>query len=171
MNAEIRRILCATNLSGNCDHIYNYAMNLAGERDAGLMVIHIISQRSIKAAKMLAYFLNEGQKDLVKEKTYFALQRMKEQLTAFLDKNLNNHPAYAGLVEHLLVYPGKVAEEIVEKANRFGCEAIVLGSPNGGILRRFFLNSTTTNILRRTKKPVFLVSTKKGKINVKTYNG
>jgi nucleotide-binding universal stress UspA family protein len=146
-------------------------MNLAGERDAGLMVIHIISQRSIKAAKMLAYFLNEGQKDLVKEKTYFALQRMKEQLTAFLDKNLNNHPAYAGLVEHLLVYPGKVAEEIVEKANRFGCEAIVLGSPNGGILRRFFSNSTTTNILRRTKKPVFLVSTKKGKINVKTYNG
>jgi len=171
MNAEIRRILCATNLSGNCDHIYNYAMNLAGERDAGLMVIHIISQRSIKAAKMLAYFLNEGQKDLVKEKTYFALQRMKEQLTAFLDKNLNNHPAYAGLVEHLLVYPGKVAEEIVEKANRFGCEAIVLGSLNGGILRRFFSNSTTTNILRRTKKPVFLVSTKKGKINVKTYNG
>ena len=103
MNAEIRRILCATDLSGNCDHIYNYAMNLAGERDAGLSVIHIISRGSIKAAKMLAYFLNEGQKDIVKEKTYSA--------------------------------------------------------------------STTTNILRCTKKPVFLISTKKGKINVKTYNG
>jgi hypothetical protein len=89
-------------------------MNLAGERDAGLMVIHVISQRSIKAAKMLAYFLNEGQKDVVKEKTYSALQGMKEQLTAFLDKNHNNHPACAGLVEHMLVYPGKVAEEIVE---------------------------------------------------------
>ena len=72
MNTEIRRILCATDLSGNCDHLYNYAMNLAGERDAGLMVIHVISQRSIKAAKTLAYFLNESQKDVVKEKTFLA---------------------------------------------------------------------------------------------------
>ena len=160
MNAEIRRILCATNLSGNCDHIYNYAMNLAGERDAGLMVIHIISQRSIKVAKMLAYFLNEGQKDFVKEKTYSALQRMKEQLTAFLDKNLNNHPAYAGLVEHLLVYPGKVAEEIVEKANRFGCEAIVLGSHCIGSLSRFLPGGTAKKVLKQTQKPVFLVSMK-----------
>ena len=135
MNAEIRRILCATNLSGNCDHIYNYAMNLAGERDAGLMVIHVISQRSIKAAKMRASFLNESQKDVVKEKTYSALQRMKEQLTSFLKKDLKNYPANTGLVEHMLVYPGKVAEEIVEKANRFGCEAIVLGAHNSSFVK------------------------------------
>ena len=160
MNAEVRRILCATDLSGNCDHIYNCAMNLASERDAGLMVIHVISQRSIKAAKMLAYFLNESQKDVVKEKTYSALQRMKEQLTAFLDKNLNNHPAYAGLVEHMLVYPGKVAEEIVEKANRFGCDAIVLGSHCIGSLSRFLPGGTAKKVLKQTQKPVFLVSMK-----------
>ena len=50
MNTGIRRILCATDLSGNCDPIYKCAMNLAGERDAGFMVLHVISQRSIKAA-------------------------------------------------------------------------------------------------------------------------
>ena len=135
MNAEIRRLLCATDLSGNCDHIYNCAMNLAGERDAGLLVIHVISQRSIKAAKMLAYFLNEGQKDVVKEKTYSALQRMREQLTSFLKKDLKNHSSYASLVEHKLVYTGEVAEEIVEKANRFGCEAIVLGAHNSSFVK------------------------------------
>ena len=143
MNAEMRRILCATDLSGNCDHIYSYAMNLASERDAGLLVIHIISQRLIKAAKMMAYFLNESQKDVVKEKTYFALQRMKEQLTSSLKKHLKNYPAHPGLVEHMLVYPGKVAEEIVEKANRFGCEAIVLGFHDTGLLTRFFSDGTT----------------------------
>ena len=170
MNAEIRRILCATDLSGNCDHVYNGAMNLAGERDAGLMVIHVISQRSIKAAKLLAYFLNESPKDVVKEKTYSALQRMKEQLTAFLEKNLKNHPAYAGLVEHMLVYPGKVAEEIVEKANRFGCEAIVLGAHNSSFVKRFFPGGTAKKVLKQTKKPVFMVSLEKDQINVVTYN-
>ena len=170
MNAEIRRLLCATDLSGNCDHIYNCAMNLAGERDAGLLVIHVISQRSIKAAKMLAYFLNEGQKDVVKEKTYSALQRMKEQLTAFLEKNLKDHPAYADFVEHMLVYPGNIADTIAEKADYFGCNAIVLGSHGNNYLKRFFSGGTTEKVLKQTKKTVFMVSLKKGKINVTTCN-
>jgi hypothetical protein len=70
-------------------------MNLAGEKDANLLVIHVISQRSIKAAKTLAYFLNESQKDVVTKKTYSALRRMKDQLTTSLKKNLKNNPASA----------------------------------------------------------------------------
>jgi len=139
-------------------------MNLAGARDAGLLVIHIISQRSIKAAKMLAYFLNECQQDVVKEKTYLALQRMKEQLTAFLKKNLKNHPAWAGIVEHLLVYPGKVAEEIVEKANWFGCEAIVLGSHGARFLTRIFSDGTAQQVVKHTKKPCLWFLWKKVKL-------
>jgi hypothetical protein len=50
MIPDIKKILGATDLSGNCEHIYSCAMNLAGERDAGFMVLHVISQRSIKAA-------------------------------------------------------------------------------------------------------------------------
>ncbi len=170
MNAEMRRILCATDLSGNCDHIYSCAMNLAGEKDASLLVLHVISHRSIKAAKTLAYFLNESQKDVVKEKTHSALQRMKDQLSSFLKKDLKNYPANAGLVEHMLVYPGKVAEEIVEKANRFGCEAIVLGSHDTSLVTRFFSEDTTKKVLKQTQKTVFMVSLEKGQINVITYN-
>ena len=170
MNAEIRRILCATDLSGNCDHIYNCAMNLASERDASLMVIHVISQRSIKAEKMLAYFLNESQKDVVREKTYSALQRMQGQLSALFKKGLKDHPDYADHIEHMLVYPGKVAEEIVEKANRFGCDAIVLGSHRNSFVKRFFPGSTAQKVLRQTKKPIFMVSMKKGKIDIRPYN-
>jgi nucleotide-binding universal stress UspA family protein len=160
MNSEIRIILCATNLSGNGDHIYSCAMNLASERDANLMVIHVINQRSIKAAKTLAYYLNESQKDVVKEKAYSALQRMKNELCSFLKKEIKDHPEYPGLIEHLLVYVGNIAEEIVEKANRFGCEAIVLGSRKSRFARRFFPGATVKKVLSQTKRPVFLVSMK-----------
>ncbi|MBW2406350.1 MAG: universal stress protein [Deltaproteobacteria bacterium] len=170
MSAEIRRILCATDLSGNCNHIYSCAMNLASERDASLMIIHVLSQRSIKAAKTLACYLNESQKDVVKEKAYCVLQRMKEELSSFLKKEIKNHPEYPDLVEHLLVYPGKVAEEIVEKANRFGCDAIVLGPHRSNFVKRFFTGGTANNVLKRTKKPVFLVSVKHGKKNISNYN-
>jgi nucleotide-binding universal stress UspA family protein len=70
----------------------------------------------------------------------------------------------------MLVYPGKVAEEIVEKANRFGCEAIVLGAQNSSFVKRFCPGGTAKKVLKQTKKPVFLVSMKKGETNVATYN-
>jgi len=164
MNEKMRRILCATDLSGHCDYLYSYAMNLAAERNAVLMLIHVISQRSIKAAKTLAYYLNESQKDVVKEKTNSALHRMKNELSTFLRKEIKRHPDYPDLIEHLLVYPSKVADEIVEKANRFGCEAIVLGSRGTGGLNRLFRWGTAPKILSQTQKPVFQVSMKHGKI-------
>ena len=103
MNPKAGRILCATNLSNKSVSTYRYALQKARENNAKILVCHVISQRSIKAAKMLAYFLNEGQKDVVKEKTYSALQRMKEQLISFLKKDLKDHPESADLLEHLLV--------------------------------------------------------------------
>jgi hypothetical protein len=85
-------------------------------------------------------------------------------------KEIKDHPRYADLIEHLLVYPGKVADEIVEKTNRSGCEAIVLGSHSVGFLTRFFSGGTAKKVLKQTKKPVFMVSLKIGKINVTIYN-
>ncbi len=95
---------------------------------------------------------------------------MKEQLSSFLKTESEQHPEYPDLVEHMLVYPGKVAEVIVEKADRFGCEAIVLGAHNTGFFKRLFSSDTAKNVLRKTKKPVFLVSMKEGKIDVTTHN-
>ena len=95
---------------------------------------------------------------------------MEKQLRSFLEAEVKAHPEYPGLIEHLLVYPGKVAEEIVEKANRFGCEAIVIGSHSTGFLSAFLPWRTTKKVLKQTKKTVFLVAVKKGKLSITTYN-
>jgi len=132
-------------------------------------VIHVINRRSIKVAKTLAYFLNEPQGLIIKKKTCSALQLMKEKLEAFYKRELKNHPEYADLVEHLLVNHGKVAEEIVEKANRFGCDAIVLGSRSKGIIKRILPNSITKKVLQRTKKPVHIVTSSNGAIYIESH--
>ena len=170
INPKIGRILCATDLSYKSAGIYRYAIQKAHENNVKILVCHVISQRSIKAAKRVAYFLNETRKDIVKEKTYSALQRMKEQFGALFKKEIKDHPEYVDLIEHLLVYPGNIADIIVEKAEYFGCDAIVLGSHRNNYLKRFFSGGTTKKVLKQTKKPVFIVSLKKGEINVKTCN-
>ena len=171
MNPKIGNILCATDLTDKSASTYRYAIQMAHENNANILICHVISQRSIKVAKRVAYFLNETRKDIVKEKTYSALQRMKEQLSALFKKELKDHPDYADHIEHMLVYHGKVAEEIVEKANRFGCDAIVLGSHRNSFVKAFFPGGTTKKILNQTKKPIFMVSMKKGKIDITSYIG
>ena len=167
---EIGRILCATDLSDKSAGTYRYAIQKAREDNANILVCHVISQRSIKTAKRVAYFFNETRKVIVKEKTYSALQRMQGQLSALFKKELKDHPDYADHIEHLLVYHGNVAEELVEKANRFGCNAIVLGSHRKSFVKRFFPGGPTKKILNQTKKPIFMVSMKKGKIDITTYS-
>ncbi|MGV7224047.1 MAG: universal stress protein [Nitrospinales bacterium] len=166
MNPKIGRILCATDLSNKSAGTYRYAIQKAHEDNASVLICHVISQRSIKAAKRVAYFLNETRKDIVREKTYSALQHMQEQLNALFKKEIKNHPDYADLIEHLLIYHGNVAKELVEKANRFGCETIVLGSHSNSPLTRFFSGGTAQKVLKQTQKRVFIVSLKKGKMNI-----
>jgi nucleotide-binding universal stress UspA family protein len=167
---EVGRILCATHMSDKSAGTYRYAIQKANEDSANILVCHIISQRSIKVAKRLAYFLNETCKNIVKEKTSAARKRMQEQLRELFNNEFSDHPEYADCIEHLLVYHGKIAEELVEKANRFGCEAIVLGAQYNHFVKQFFPSITAKKIIKRTKKPIFMVSAKHGNIDITSYN-
>lgn len=166
----IERILCATDLSDKSAGAYRYAIQKARENNANILVCHIISQRSIKIAKKVAYFLNETRKDIVKEKTDAALKLMQKQLSSLFNKEFKDHFEYADYIKHLLVYHGNVVEELVEKANQFGCEAIILGSHNRSFIKRFFPSRTAKKVIRQTKKPVFVVSVNKGRIDIATYD-
>lgn len=164
--SEVRRILCATDLSDKSAGTYRYAIQKAREDNANILVCHVISQRSIKVAQKVAYFLNETHKNIVKEKTSAALKRMQEQLRALFNKEFKDHPEYADHIEYLLVYHGNVIEELVEKAHRFGCDAIVLGSHRSNFVKRFFPGVTAKKLRTQTPKPLFMVSMKHGKIQV-----
>jgi len=58
---------------------------------------------------------------------------------------------------------------MIFKANRFGCDTIVLGSHRSNFVKRFFPGGTTKKILKQTKKQVFLVSLKKGEIDISKF--
>jgi len=166
MSPKAGRILCATDLSNKSASTYRYALQKAREINAKVLVCHVISQRSIKAAKRLASFFNENQKDIVKEKKYYALQRMKKQLSDLFKNELKDHPEYADLIEYTLVYHGNIAEKLAEKAILLGCDAIVLGSHRSNFAKLLFPCSMTNKILNQTKKPTLLASMKKGNIDI-----
>jgi nucleotide-binding universal stress UspA family protein len=46
---------------------------------------------------------------------------------------------------------------ILRKADELNCDAIVLGTHGKGFIRNTFLGSTSKKVLRRTRKPVFVI--------------
>ena len=68
------------------------------------------------------------------------------------------------------VCEGFPAEEILKKADEFNCDAIVMGTHGKGIIANTFLGSTAKRVLRRTRKPVFIIPLPKGETDVSIQN-
>ena len=131
------RILYATDLSSTSVYAYHYAIKYAIKHEAKLIVFHVISKRSITFSKIFATFFNEAHEHtIIKEKVNSAMKRMQNQLEILGKNNLINPPEFANNVEHLVVHYGKIAEEIVKKADMWGCKLIVIGPHKNGLLKQ-----------------------------------
>ena len=158
MDPRIPRILYATDLSAKSIYGLHYAINYAIKHQAKLIVFHVITRRSITVSKMLGYFFNEAQEPkIIQEKADAAIKRMENELETICKKELKDHPECVNNVEHLVVHYGKIAEEIVEKADMWGCKSIVLGPHKNGFLKQLSPVSTSRKVLRHAHKPVHII--------------
>jgi len=66
-------------------------------------------------------------------------------------------PPCIDLVSKILVPRGHPPEEILNAADKEGCDVIVLGTHGKGFLAHTFLGSVSTAVLNRTQKPVFII--------------
>ena len=94
------------------------------------------------------------------------MDRIRDRLKLFCEKELKNDPDCAKRVESLEVLEGYPAEVILGKADELNCDMIVMGTHGKGILSQTFLGSVTKRVLRRTRKPVFIIPLPKGEIDI-----
>jgi len=160
---KLYRMLYAADLSADSIDAMRYAANYADQNNAKLIVFHVINQQSITWSKILSTFFNEGQEYKIRqEKVNAALKRMENLLEILCKKELNDHLEHVNKIEHLVVSHGRIAEEIVEKANRWGCELIILGPCRKRLLGRIFLPSISRKVIRRTDKRAHIIKLPKG---------
>ena len=171
MALRTHRMLYATDLSTNSLYAFQYAVNYAIKNEAKLIVFHVINQRSITFSKILATFFNEAPKHkFIQEKSNAALKRMENLLEIIRKTKPNDNPTYVSKVEYLAVHHGRIAKEIVEKANWWGCDLIILGPRRRRFLGRIFLPSISRKVIRHTHKPVHIIQLPKGEIDRTIHN-
>jgi nucleotide-binding universal stress UspA family protein len=167
MIPKIKKILYATDLSPNSAYVFRYAINSAIKHDADIIILHVFERIPGASTGMLDFYLDEAQrKKLFEEKVSDTMERIKKRVTLFFEKELKDDPGGAGKVKSIEVCEGFAPEVILSKADELDFDAIVLGTHGKGIIANTFLGSTSKRVLRRTRKPVFIIPLPKGESDI-----
>jgi len=167
MIPKIQKILYATDLSPDAVYALRYAMNSAIKHDAEVIILHVFEHVDPASRTMLDLYLDEKQhKKIVDEHTADAKNLIMNRLRTLRDKELKDHPEFADKVISIEVCEGFPAEEILSKAEELNCDEIIMGTHSKGIIANTFLGSTAKRVLRRTRKPVFIIPLPNGEADI-----
>ena len=158
MIPEIKRILYTTDFSPNSAYALRYAINSANKHDAGIIILHVVEE-------MAPFFDEERLKAISETKIAEAMDRIRKRLKIFYDRELKDDPESADRVVSIEVCQGYPPEEILRKADELNCDVIVMGTHGKGIIRHSFLGSAAQKVLRRVRKPVFIIPLPEGEID------
>jgi len=153
MIPQIKKILYATDLSKNSSYAFLYATDMAKRQEATIVILH--------AVEPIPGYVNtySGITAAIKEEQQGEIiEGIKKHLQEFCKKaEAQIGPPCAALVSKILVPRGHPPEEILNAADKEGCDVIVLGTHGKGFLAHTFLGSVSSAVLHRTRKPVFII--------------
>ena len=150
MIPKIKRVLYTTDLSENSAYAFRYAMNTAEQHDAEMVVLHVIEEIP---ASVRAYMFDRDLTGLKKE----AMDELNRRLDQFCESELRERPECMKRIKRTKVVEGYPAEVILRVADEEKCDIIIMGTHGKGVISQTFLGSVAERVLRRTRKPVFVI--------------
>jgi nucleotide-binding universal stress UspA family protein len=167
MIPKINKILYATDLSANSAYAFRYAVNSAEHHDAQIAILHVLEELHGTARSIVDTYIDEDQREkLFEEKMVETKHRITERLRVFCEKELKDRPECIDRVQSIEVVEGYPAEVILKKADEFDCDIIIMGTHGKGIISHTFLGSVAERVLRRIRKPVFIIPLPKGESDI-----
>ena len=167
MMPQIKKILYATDLSPNSGFVLRYAINSARKHGAKIAVLHVLEQLSATVSALAeAYLTLEQIKEIAANKFTYARERLQERIQVLCQKELADDPKALEIFESIEVVEGFPADEILRKADELNCDAICMGTHGKGFLKHAYFGSTARRVLRRSRKPIFVIPLPEGETDI-----
>jgi nucleotide-binding universal stress UspA family protein len=132
-----------------------------------LVVLHVFEAlSSTTKALTMAYLNDENALSISEEKAAYAKKRILKRLQTVCDSELNRDVEAEEIVDSIEVVQGYPADEILGKADQFDCDVIFMGTHGKGFLRNQYFGSTAKKVIRRARKPVFIVPLPAGETDI-----
>ena len=158
MIPQIKKILYGTDLSKNSAYAFFYAVDMAKNHNASIVILHAVEPVGEHIHDEVGIDVEGVLKKAKKQQQEMGIEEIKKRLQDFCKKAETQIGSQCvELVSKILVPLGHPVEEILKVADDEGCDAIVLGTHGKGFLRQTFLGSVAGSVLERTRKPVLVV--------------
>jgi nucleotide-binding universal stress UspA family protein len=158
MIPKIQNVLYATDLSKNSAYAFRYAVNTARKHDAKIQILHVIESLSPQAKGLVLMYIDEKKFEQLHQHSKEDLQRrIKERLKQFAERELKDDPETMKRVVGIHLVEGDPATEILNKTDELGCDIIIMGTHGKGAIGHAFLGSVSEKVLRRIRKPVYII--------------
>jgi len=157
MTLKINKILYATDLSLNAAYAFRYAVDLAKNHHAEIILLHVIERLPPSHEAFVKYYVAEKNETHYENIIAESIERIKKRITLFRDRELADQPEVINGNVKLEVLEGYPVDEILTKANSYKCDVIVMGTHGKGFLGHTLLGSVAERVLHRANKPVIVV--------------
>jgi nucleotide-binding universal stress UspA family protein len=145
-------------LSENSSTALTWALKLADKFGAKVVLFHTagdIAQMVDIAAK--SQLGDQGWHALKKKIEHDAINIMKKRVEHVCAEAPDDIPSCPFLVEEIVVKRGYPVDKILCEAEDKNCDVVVMGTHDKGKLAKALTGSTARRVLRRCKKPVFVI--------------
>jgi len=140
------KILYPTDFSDVAVKALQYIKRLKASGAKEVIVLHVIDERGVDSVHRV-----------LGESEFNKLQKNKIEETENLLKGIEKELTESGLKVKLLVKSGVPVREILKVEDEENISAIVIGSHGWTNLQEIFLGSVSEKVIRKSKKPVFVV--------------
>lgn len=166
MLPAIQNVLYATDLSKNSAYVFRYAITTAKRHDAKIHILHVFEISPSAEAALVLHMGAEGMERLRKERIEEMTQRIQKRLQEFAKRELRDQPETLDRVASINVVIGDPATEILRHADKLNTDIIIMGTHGKGIISYTFLGSVAERVLRRSRRPVYVIPLPAGETDI-----
>ncbi|MFH1216966.1 MAG: universal stress protein [Pseudomonadota bacterium] len=152
------RLLVATDLSRNSAYAFKHAVMMARRNQAQIHLLHVIPEVDAAMRAYISAMMVKGSlKKFEDQHEDQAHREIKRRLQKFAEEELADNPDDLQRIDTIEVVHGHPVARILEAADRHNVDVLIMGSHGKGAITHASLGSTTEKVLRKTKRPVFVV--------------
>jgi len=158
MLPNYKNILIATDLTKNSEHAFKHAVLLARHSKARIHLLHVVPGIDAGFRSYVSSIMGEGKlEEFESRHEEGARTEIKRELEEFARKELADHPDDLERFAGAIVVHGSPVAQILQTADRLDADLIVAGTHGKGALEYTFLGSVAEKLLRKSRRPVFVV--------------
>ena len=153
-----KKILVTTDLTPNAEFAFKHAVMLGRRNNAKIYLLHVLPQVDSSMRSYLSSVMGENRlEEFEKSNMEKAKEELKQDLDDFAKKELAKFPEDLARFAGTEVAIGHPVIKILETADRLDVDLIVMGTHGKGIIEQAFLGSVAEKVLKKSKRPVFVI--------------